>query len=571
LSILSTFIARGYLPKELPPAFSTEDLAAFCRTVAGRSALSSYKPAANFTECASYRLAFPGADGLGSRMLRIPHPYGYVRAAWVVAKNFRRLLKKAGTSPFSKSRPVYGPTQQRALRTLIRPANLAREKAIARAGSTHLLKVDVSQFYPSLYTHAVGWAIDPKLRQKKNWSNGKLLGKKIDQALMDLQGKVSHGIPIGNDVSFLLAELVLSQVDRSLKLSAGRACRWYDDYEIACSSRREAEETLFKLTRLLESFKLRLNPLKTKIVDLPVGAGDEWQDEILSLSRQPFKAPASMVAYFDRVLRLRALHPESPVLMYGIGVLFRTSKPAPEVHRVAQSYILQALLSEPGCAQKAFALLSFWEINGQAFDRELVARTVETLTTLHETRGLGSDLAWALAFAIQHRTTLNKKTGTLLSHLDDDAIALLALHANALTLLPGLKKQEIEKALVDETCDGPHWLALYESVAHGYFPNLEPTVKGNQFMAALLSAKVHFYRSRLPVYSMLIHPGGAPPWVLAAWAKGIPEGSSAPSVPAVIGADLAKITKKDKTAMEILFELFAKTSKDQGLALDLYS
>lgn len=166
--------------------------------------------------------------------------------------------------------------------------------------------------------------------------------------------------------------------------------------------------------------------------------------------------------------------------------------------------------------------MSFWEINGRPFDRLLVARTVETLTTLHETRGVSSDLAWALAFAIQHGTALSKKTGASLSHLDDDAIALLALHASALNLLPGFKKQEIEKTLLNESCDGSHWLALYESVSQGYLPNLLPTVKANPFMGALLAANVRFYRTTLPVYSMVIHPGGAPPWVVAAWANGIP-------------------------------------------------
>src|SRR5262249_34271160 len=183
-------------------------------------------------------------DGLAGRNLQIPHPHAFAKLAGVVSQHFRRLLKKSGASPFSKSRPVYGLGQERAIRTLFKPSNLAREKTVSRAGATHLLKVDISQFYPSLYTHAVGWAVDSKLRQRKYWKNTKLLGKQIDQLLMDLQGKVSQGIPIGNDISFLLAELVLAQIDRSLKLRPKQGCRWYDDYEIPCSSRTEAEEIL---------------------------------------------------------------------------------------------------------------------------------------------------------------------------------------------------------------------------------------------------------------------------------------------------------------------------------------
>src|SRR5262249_30261861 len=170
---------------------------------------------------------------------------------------------------------------------------------VSRAGATHLLKVDISQFYPSLYTHAVGWAVDSKLRQRKYWKNTKLLGKQIDQLLMDLQGKVSQGIPIGNDISFLLAELVLAQIDRSLKLRPKQGCRWYDDYEIPCSSRTEAEEILGRLTRLLETFKLRPNPSKTQILELPIPAGDGRHEELHSPSKYSFFTTNGMVSYFD--------------------------------------------------------------------------------------------------------------------------------------------------------------------------------------------------------------------------------------------------------------------------------
>jgi len=97
---------------------------------------------------------------------------------------------------------------------MISQSDLSKERVAIRAGSSFVLKADVSQFYPSLYTHAVGWAVDPQLRNKGNWGKSAFLGQKLDQALMNLDGKISQGIPIGNDVSFLLAEVVLAQVDR---------------------------------------------------------------------------------------------------------------------------------------------------------------------------------------------------------------------------------------------------------------------------------------------------------------------------------------------------------------------
>ena len=256
MTIFSTLLARGYFPKELPPAFFTSQFAKYAATKPGRAVLSAYQPADNYTECVKYQLARPGLD---RRELRIPHPASFANLASLTATHFSRLLKKAARSKISRSRPIYAPATYRPLMPMVRQLDLPKERVAIRAGSSFLLKADVSQFYPSLYTHAVGWAVDPQLRNKSNWTNNAFLGRKLDQALMNLDGKISQGIPIGNDLSFLLAEVVLAQVDRILTPHRARAFRWYDDYELAVDTREEAERILKQLNRELGRFRLRLN------------------------------------------------------------------------------------------------------------------------------------------------------------------------------------------------------------------------------------------------------------------------------------------------------------------------
>ena len=226
MTILSTLLSRGYFPKELPPAFFTDQFSKYAVAKSGREVVSAYKATDNYTECVKYQLARPGLD---RRELRIPHPASFANLASLTAANFSRLLKKAGKSKFSRSRPIYAPNTYRALTPMIRHSDLSKERVAIRAGSSFVLKADVSQFYPSLYTHAVGWAVDPQLRHRGNWGKSAFLGQKLDQALMNLDGKISQGIPIGNDVSFLLAEVVLGQVDRILAQQYTRAFRWFDD------------------------------------------------------------------------------------------------------------------------------------------------------------------------------------------------------------------------------------------------------------------------------------------------------------------------------------------------------
>lgn len=515
LTVYQSFLTRGYFPKELPPAFFTEPFAKYATTKSGRSVIAAYTPIDNFTECVKYRLALPGLD---RRELKIPHPASFAKLADLTAKNFGRLLKLASGSRFSRSRPIFASGLQRALHPAVRPVDLGREKATARAGCTYLLKTDISQFYPSLYTHAIGWAVDPKLRKKANWGNKSLLGKKLDQALMDLDGKVSLGVPIGNDISLLLAEVVLGQVDRVIGVTPSRAFRWFDDYELAFDTSDQAEDMLKKLNRALGAFRLRLNAKKTAIMRLPCPAQDEWQDAISKAGSVSFKNSRDMVKYFDVAFRLREQFPNMPVLLYALGVLFKIQRPTAEVGRIAQSGITQALLCEPGAAQKAFALLTFWRLNGLTLQAELLKNTIERMIIQHQATGFSSDIAWALAFCLDEGYILHSKAAKVLSGFDDDCIALQALHMQRNGLLPdGFSSAKISRALKDADLDRDHWLIAYESVRHGFLSVCASAVKHNPLFSDLLKHKVTFYRADLPAYASIIHPGGAPEWVVRKW------------------------------------------------------
>lgn len=525
----------------------------------GRITLAAFKPSDGYTECTKYRMARPGGE---PRELKIPHPALYYKLTSLVSSNFSRLLKKAGVSKFSKSRPVYAANRHRALNTLFSPSNLARERMICRAGSAFLLKADISHFYPSLYTHAIGWAIDPKLRLKINWKNNKLLGKQIDQLLMDSDGKISQGIPIGTDVSFLLAELVLCQVDKGLGINPNHAFRWFDDYEFAFVTRTDAEGALRKLIDVLSQFRLRLNPLKTKIVSLPKPTDEDWQHTLHEAAKSRFSTPRQMVKYFDTAFRLREEASESAVLSYALGTLFRLSAPDQDVGRVAQSCVTQAILCEPGCAQKGFSLLSFWHLNGFQLNCELMARTVNQIVLNHRATGVSSDVAWALAFCIDQKINLSSDTAKVLSSCDDDWVGLQALHLHSSGLLPkGFNTKAITKLLKTSHLDREHWLLAYESVRQGFLTGHESDVKKHPLFAELLAKQVTFYRTNLPSYAMVIHQGGAPSWMIQQWFNDFKQPPKAKEekrrepVLEMIGRDFERLESKEGTRDEVVANL----------------
>ena len=59
LTIYQILLTRGYFPKEFPPRSFTEQFARYATTKVGRSILSAYKPAENFTECCKFYVGLP--------------------------------------------------------------------------------------------------------------------------------------------------------------------------------------------------------------------------------------------------------------------------------------------------------------------------------------------------------------------------------------------------------------------------------------------------------------------------------------------------------------------------------
>lgn len=175
------------------------------------------------------------------------------------------------------------------------------------------------------------------------------------------------------------------------------------------------------------------------------------------------------------------------MLSSALGLLFRLPQPDPQVAKVVQSGVTQALLSEPGVAQKSFALLSFWILNGFQLDRPLLTRTIDKVLERHRASGVSSDVSWALAFCLEHSLVLGARAGEILASCDDDCIALQALHCKSAGLLPkGFTTKQIVRLLKDIDLDGEHWLLGYEAVRQGFSNASATAVNSNMLFQDLL-------------------------------------------------------------------------------------
>lgn len=164
----------------------------------------------------------------------------------------------------------------------------------------YLTTTDITDCYGSLYTHSVAWALHGKKIAKSNHKGldkkGGLLGNSIDNFLQDMHNRQTNGIPQGNIVSDLIAEMVLGFADISLseqlrkaKIKEYKILRYRDDYRIFTNSRQDAEKILLELSSILAELNFKLNPNKTVVADSVIDASIRGDKNSLILSNRGYR------------------------------------------------------------------------------------------------------------------------------------------------------------------------------------------------------------------------------------------------------------------------------------------
>jgi hypothetical protein len=344
-----------------------------------------------------------------------------------------------------------------------------------------MVRADVSQWYPSTYTHTFTWALDGKAAAKAAIAagrGGRSLGDRLDRYVRRAQSNQTIGMPVGPDTSFVLGELVLSQCDLALATKSRwlTGFRYFDDYELYVRSAAEADRALTELEIALREFELALNPYKVEVLALPQPIEDAW---VSALKRIHIRANASqersdLTLLFDEAFRLGARFPNDHVIAYALGrFVDRYNK---EGHRIGRAnwphlerLLLQASLSEPGVLQKAIHMISWAQDRGWAVDKSLLAKSLTALAATEASRGHSSEVAWALWAAISLKVRIQADAASLISRLDDDVVALTALHAREVgAITTGLDVAGWQVFMNADELWGTHWLLAYEAYEHGW-------------------------------------------------------------------------------------------------------
>lgn len=158
---------------------------------------------------------------------------------------------------------------------------------------SHLLEIDIKEFYKRIYVHSVTWAlcgekeIIKSFRKTNSKAYRKLNCVKLENALMDLHDRQTNGIPIGSLGSDVIAEIIMCKIIYNVESATNKeflGIRFKDDIKILCESKDDAHEILDLFITELNEYDLDINGEKTTITeDFSKITTSVWYKKLLTL------------------------------------------------------------------------------------------------------------------------------------------------------------------------------------------------------------------------------------------------------------------------------------------------
>jgi Reverse transcriptase (RNA-dependent DNA polymerase) len=272
-----SLVSKGLFPENLPSVFTSERIWPHLPLPATSYAVTSKAIGELCTYDASKR-------GGQRRIFGIPHPL-FIRDQGIFFERHWPVLEACfEAAKGSTSRPITDDAGPRHVR-ITRHSELPKIRLIRLSRFAFCLVADVSRCYYSIYSHSIPWALHGKTAAKDdtNAQSATVFGNRLDYTVRQAQSRQTMGIPVGPDSSTIIAELVMSAVDkRMIELSGSKPptyVRHVDDYWIGGRTYDECERYLTNLRLALNDFSLDVNELKTRIISTKFVFGETWPSQ----------------------------------------------------------------------------------------------------------------------------------------------------------------------------------------------------------------------------------------------------------------------------------------------------
>lgn len=461
-NLIKECFLHKYFTEEMPPSFSSEDFVEKIDKILSKILTSSNNyPTTYCTNLSIYKSEYT------RRTISLPNPYSYLQLLRFLSSNWKTVLKLSKSS--NSTSPIFSIGDLSSY--TFDESRKIRCKCFF--GYKYRLKIDLSNFYNSIYTHSLTWALVGKEESKKyiDTKNKKISNKtyifadQYDKLMRKCKGLETNGIIIGPFASRIFSELLLSGIDKILRQQY-QFVRFVDDYNFYFRTKQDAENSLSDLYQIFNEYNLTLNKEKISIDLFPFENYYDFNSQFNSMIKKD--GAESLLRYALSLFEKG----QKGALKYALKVIKSEHINQKNAVEIA-SYLINIMMVKPDLSSLCLKILKNKIIKLNIIKKVINEEIPECIKAKKQ-----QELLWFLYSIITLQINIDVKNITMILESGDDFSRILSLDIikNHKTLIYGTNiDSSINEALkilsnqfLKYDFYGEHWLLLYENYINKY-------------------------------------------------------------------------------------------------------
>lgn len=457
-------VSYGMFSEKLPPIFTGDLFLQYCKNIRKQSFSDKWRGYINYENMRNINIP---------RNIGIPTPMGHELLCKTLMKHWTKLTKYFSTTTKEQSRIIS--------RIHIRKMQDKKELFLMNyenriddgtpepdiyLGKRYMVHADISKCYPSIYTHAIPWALVGKDVAKNN--TGKKEQNKwynqIDHFAQISKNGETHGLLIGPHTSNVLSEIILCAIDGDLSKKYDSYIRHIDDYKCYVNTKEEADNFIIDLNRELRKYDLLLNHKKTEIYELPICVVETWIHKIQNhmATFQKFKDYIDykeIQAFIDFIIKLVSENADNnSVVLYAIKALKDLN-----LTKNAQEYLVKSIVSLSLLYPYLVPILGKYIFEKYEVDNNQIQKYANMIYERYIHKNNYEACSFALLYAIDSNSKIDSIDIKIIKSSQDCILMLMAfIYCKKNNLKSEVKQlkdyaQELKKGEMDQ-----YWLFVYE-------------------------------------------------------------------------------------------------------------
>lgn len=332
-------------------------------------------------------------------------------------------------------------------------------------GKRYMIHADISKCYPSIYTHAIPWALVGKDAAKANVKNNKEWYNQIDHFAQIVKNGETHGLLIGPHTSNILSEIILCAIDENLSKKYMSYIRNIDDYICYVNTKEEVDNFIIDLNRELRKYDLLMNHKKTEIYELPICVVETWVHKIQNYiaTFQKFKEYVDykeVQAFIDFTIKLVSENADNnSIILYAVKSLkdFNLTKNA-------QEYLIKSVVSLSLLYPYLVPILGEFIFKKYEADTNQIQKYANMIYEKYIQKNNYEACSFALLYAIDSNSKIDSIDVEIIKSSQDCILMLMAfIYCKKNNLKSEVKQlKQYAKELEQKGEMDQYWLFVYE-------------------------------------------------------------------------------------------------------------